>query len=57
MKLAVMVGGSVSPDFKSFYIKDKEIYLIKEDTKHVVYNPIFNYCYFWEDGCFLNLAE
>ena len=57
MKVAVAFGGSVSPDFKSWYAKGKEKYLFNGDTTHTVYNPIFNYCYFWEDGCFLNIAE
>ena len=57
MNLAVIVGGSVSSDFKSWYAKDKEKYLFDGDTVHDVYNPIFNYCFFWDDGCFLNLSE
>ena len=57
MKVAVIVGGSVSSDFKSWYAKDKEKYLFDGDTVHDVYNPIFNYCFFWDGGCFLNLAE
>ena len=57
MKVAVAFGGSVSPDFKSWYAKDKEKYLFDGDTHHVVYNPVFNYCFFWDGGCFLNLAE
>ena len=57
MNLAVIVGGSVSSDFKSWYAKDKEKYLFDGDTVHDVYNPIFNYCFFWDGGCFLNLAE
>jgi hypothetical protein len=57
MKVAVVFGGSVSPDFKSWYAKGKEKYLFDGDTPHIVYNPIFNYCFFWEGGCFLNLVE
>ena len=57
MNLAVIVGGSVSSDWKSWYAKDKEKYLFDGDTVHDVYNPIFNYCFFWDDGCFLNLSE
>ena len=57
MNLAVIVGGSVSSDFKSWYAKDKEKYLFDGDTVHDVYNPIFNYCFFWDDGYFLNLSE
>ena len=57
MNLAVIVGGSVSSDWKSWYVKDKEKYLFDGDTVHDVYNPIFNYCFFWDDGCFLNLSE
>ncbi len=45
MKVAVAFGGSVSPDFKSWYAKGKEKYLFNGDTIHTVYNPIFNYCY------------
>ena len=57
MKVAVAFGGSVSSDFKSWYAKGKEKYLFNGDTPHVVYNPIFNYSFFWENGCFLNLQE
>jgi len=57
MKVAVAFGGSVSPDFKSWYAKGKEKYLFNGDTLHTVYNPIFNYSFFWENGCFLNLQE
>ena len=57
MNLAAVVGGSVSSDWKSWYVKDKEKYLFDVDTVHKVYNPFFNYCFFWDDGCFLNLSE
>ena len=57
MNLAATVGGSVSSDWKSWYVKDKEKYLFDGDTVHETYNPFFNYCLFWDDSCFLNLAE
>ena len=57
MKVAVVVGGSVSSDFTSWYAKDKEKYLFDGDTVHDAYNPFFNYCFFWDNGCFLNLEE
>ena len=43
MNLAAVVGGSVSSDWKSWYVKDKEKYLFNGDTVHKVYNPFFNY--------------
>ena len=65
MKICVIFGGAASDNIKSFYVKDGTMYDFKNNKPHIfqaAYSPqfttqIWNYCFFDEDGCFLNLAE
>ena len=65
MKICVIFGGAASDNIKSFYIKDGTMYDFKNHKPHIfqaAYSPqfttqIWNYCFFDEGGCFLNLAE
>ncbi len=56
MNLAAVVGGSVSSDWKSWYVKDKEKYLLTE-IPFIRFTIRFLTIVFWDDGCFLNLSE
>ena len=66
MKVAVIFGGtSQNDDLKSFYVKDGTMYDFKYNKPHIfqaalspkVVQGVWNYCWFWDDGCFLNLFE
>ena len=65
MKICVIFGGAASDNIKSFYVKDGTMYDFKNHKPHIfqaAYSPqfttqIWNYCFFDEGGCFLNLAE
>ena len=65
MKIGLMFGGAASNNIKSFYVKDGTMYDFENNKPHIFQaacspqfaTQIWSYCFFYEDGCFLNLAE
>ena len=64
MKLAVIFGGSCV-ELKSFYVKDGTMYDFDKNKEHIFHaamspqavTGVWNYSFFWDNGCFLNLSE
>ena len=60
-----MFGGAASNNIKSFYVKDGTMYDFENNKPHIFQaacspqfaTQIWSYCFFYEGGCFLNLAE
>ena len=65
MKLGLMFGGAATDNIPSFYVKNGTMYDFKHNKPHIFeaamspqfVTQIWSYCFFYEDGCFLNLKE
>ena len=65
MKLALMFGGTASENIPSFYVKNGTMYDFKHNKPHIFeaalspqfVTQIWNFCFFYKDGVFLNLAD